>query len=651
MRKNTRGITLIALIIAIIVLLILAGISISMITGEEGILQKVNEAKEEDEKARVTEELRLKIAEAITVLIGERKEELTIVNVAKYLQDKYKNTNIEMTIIYEFEKTADITITDSSNSDSDPISAIIQFEGWEFKLKDDLKIDENHTKKIGEPEKPEEPEEEILPTGLIELLDLEKVQKIKVVASYEDGIDEIKVLKGEDIIKTLTYTDNSTTKEEEIEIVTEFGKEEELTLSVNGKDALTTKITNMRYIRTAQDMKKFAELVKAGNTFEGKTVELLDVINLSTVCSETIGSWTPIGRWSIPFAGSFDGNGYSISNIYYNGNDQFSGLFGVNEGTISNLVISSSALNNTGNTSNTHIGALVGYNRSIVRNCIIENTVTVSITGNIATYAGGIAGVSYGYIADCVNHGAISGETTGNIYNMVGGIAAAIAKETSGITIDESLIGVIERSYNTGSVTIKSASTTEHNTTYLAGIAGQVRNGAIIRQCYNAGSVTASGNVSHPATGGIGGLIQTASIIEDCYNLGTITYTSTKNVNSRVGGITGSADANVIVRNCYNIGKTSSNSAGANRNGGVTGCVQMGGTINNCYALSGKGASAVYGQNISSTVTNSSMKTDTKIKSLVSTLGSTNWVADSTTNPINSGYPILKWQVPEPTEQ
>jgi len=77
----------------------------------------------------------------------------------------------------------------------------------------------------------------------------------------------------------------------------------------------------------------------------------------------------------------------------------------------------------------------------------------------------------------------------------------------------------------------------------------------------------------------------------------------------------------------------------------------MGGTINNCYALSGKGASAVYGQNISSTVTNSSMKTDTKIKSLVSTLGSTNWVADSTTNPINSGYPILKWQVPEPTEQ
>ena len=126
--------------------------------------------------------------------------------------------------------------------------AIIQFEGWEFKLKKDLKIDENHTKKIGEPEKPEEPEEEILPTGSIELLDLEKVQKIKVIANYESGIDEIKVLKGEDIIQTLTYTDNATTKEEEIEIITEFGKEEELTLSVNGKDALTTKITS-RYNR------------------------------------------------------------------------------------------------------------------------------------------------------------------------------------------------------------------------------------------------------------------------------------------------------------------------------------------------------------------------------------------------------------------
>ena len=43
--KFSNGITLIALVITIIVLLILAGISISMLSGDNGILQKSTEAK------------------------------------------------------------------------------------------------------------------------------------------------------------------------------------------------------------------------------------------------------------------------------------------------------------------------------------------------------------------------------------------------------------------------------------------------------------------------------------------------------------------------------------------------------------------------------------------------------------------------------
>ena len=45
--KTSNGITLIALVITIIVLLILAGISIQMITGNNGILQRTTEAKEQ----------------------------------------------------------------------------------------------------------------------------------------------------------------------------------------------------------------------------------------------------------------------------------------------------------------------------------------------------------------------------------------------------------------------------------------------------------------------------------------------------------------------------------------------------------------------------------------------------------------------------
>ena len=44
MKRNERGITLIALVVTIIVLLILAGISIAMLTGENGILNKARDA-------------------------------------------------------------------------------------------------------------------------------------------------------------------------------------------------------------------------------------------------------------------------------------------------------------------------------------------------------------------------------------------------------------------------------------------------------------------------------------------------------------------------------------------------------------------------------------------------------------------------------
>ena len=47
--KEERGITLIALVITIIVLLILAGISMAMLTGENGILTQVQNAKERTE--------------------------------------------------------------------------------------------------------------------------------------------------------------------------------------------------------------------------------------------------------------------------------------------------------------------------------------------------------------------------------------------------------------------------------------------------------------------------------------------------------------------------------------------------------------------------------------------------------------------------
>ena len=57
--ENQKGITLIALIVTIIVLLILAGISIVSMTGDNGIITKANEAKGETEIAKEREAIEL----------------------------------------------------------------------------------------------------------------------------------------------------------------------------------------------------------------------------------------------------------------------------------------------------------------------------------------------------------------------------------------------------------------------------------------------------------------------------------------------------------------------------------------------------------------------------------------------------------------
>ena len=57
--KNQKGITLIALVITIIVLLILAGITISSITGNDSTMDKAVQAKTENNKAKIRDDVSL----------------------------------------------------------------------------------------------------------------------------------------------------------------------------------------------------------------------------------------------------------------------------------------------------------------------------------------------------------------------------------------------------------------------------------------------------------------------------------------------------------------------------------------------------------------------------------------------------------------
>lgn len=70
LKRKERGITLIALVITIIVLLILAGVSIAMLTGENGILSQAQNASKETGRASVIEQ-------AQTDIMGKQAEEGT----------------------------------------------------------------------------------------------------------------------------------------------------------------------------------------------------------------------------------------------------------------------------------------------------------------------------------------------------------------------------------------------------------------------------------------------------------------------------------------------------------------------------------------------------------------------------------------------
>ena len=103
-RTEDKGITLIALIITIIILLILAGIVIATLTGENGIITRAEEAKEETGIKSLEEEIKLALTNKIIADQvdgnGNLEEELNKIDeavVSKVAEDTYyveKNGNV-----------------------------------------------------------------------------------------------------------------------------------------------------------------------------------------------------------------------------------------------------------------------------------------------------------------------------------------------------------------------------------------------------------------------------------------------------------------------------------------------------------------------------------------------------------------------------
>lgn len=279
--------------------------------------------------------------------------------------------------------------------------------------------------------------------------------------------------------------------------------------------APSTDDNSVYQIGTAEELYWFAQLVNSGET-SAKAVLTADItVNSGDVagCNGTKASdwldWTPICSYS----GTFDGQGHTVSGLYYYSADSESyssvGLFGsvVSGGRVKNVgVINSyfyhptaggvcgvnggtiSGCYNTGTVSSSwYSGGVCGRNTGTVKNCYNTGSVGSS------AWTGGICGQNRGTLSLCYNTGAVS--ATSDFFATAGGVCS------------DNTLGTIKNCYNTG--TVSSAFN-------AGGVCAYNRSGdegtAVLQNCYSIGTVSGSNY-----TGGVCGTNGKESIVTDCY--------------------------------------------------------------------------------------------------------------------------------------
>ena len=180
--------------------------------------------------------------------------------------------------------------------------------------------------------------------------------------------------------------------------------------------------------------------------------------NKNLVSKSDLTEWEPIGaRWS-PYTGTFDGQGYTISGLYFNNpHSSYVGLFGC-----------------------------IGANGKISNVGVLDSYFQFSALG------GGVCGVNYGTVRDCKNTGSVRG------FSTIGGVCGLNEKG-----------GIIENSFNEGTV-----SGTGDNAQQVGGVSGY--NNGTIKSCYNTASVSGQESV-----GGVCGF-NSVGTTTNCFNEGTV---------------------------------------------------------------------------------------------------------------------------------
>ena len=288
-------------------------------------------------------------------------------------------------------------------------------------------------------------------------------------------------------------------------------------------------------IKTVEDLQTFADAVNSGN-YDDKTnaVVTLDAdLDLAGI------AWIPMGDTSHDFAGTFDGQGHTISNLTIGTADapitgELAGLFGVVEGTVKNLFLDEVSVNaNVGY----YVGGLVAYAVGPIENCHI----TKLDMDAVASGVGGLIG--YATSGNSIYGCSVSGEiAVKSGCQGVGGFIGSMGKNAqitySGATV--SVTAPKERSTNAGG--------------FIGRGNGERAARAIVKNCYSKGAVT-GGAYAGGFTGSMAGMD-----IQNCYATGNVTDAFVE-MTSFAGTNSVAFDLDGVARNCYATGTATAGTA------------------------------------------------------------------------------------------
>lgn len=655
-KNRNKGITLIALSITIIILLILAGISVGMLTGDNSIINKAGNAKMQTE---IAEEKEI-VNKSVVYAMGKNRmgnleekifQESINSNAGENRAKVYADQN-DFIVIFKTGRAYTV------NKDGEITDVNTEFKTAERKLYNQLE-DIN----IGN--------EEAIPyeiNCIEDLLDLSiavngikiENEKINYISQYNEFDGKyVRVNRNLNFKSELSYENSERTDYGDInrDGITETLMKELTTgkgwLSIGGQGE-TKNLAGFSGTFFGKDDVKEIKNLNINDTETTTPKGLFGVISDSTIKDISVNSniYCSFGNIGGIAGKTRTSSKIEISNCSYSGNIENSSTNADVGGIIGSIEnVTTAHINNCnnygkikGNSDGTGVtrgtGGIIGY-RNGGTTCDIINCHNYSkVEGNKKT--GGIIGAGNAVkIYNCSNEGTIQG------ISAIGGIVGYNPS-------------YIEKSYNKATIT-----STE---TGAGGIVGMLYSGKEkkIYQCYNDKDATVTG------TSDVGGIIgkitaSTYTKVEQCYNLAQISGTG------GTSGIVGNISGNYTrIINCYNKGNVigtdicgiANGSNGALERVIITSCYNTGTlTASNKMGITKKGIlkNIYYLSTCGATDTKATSKSESELKALTSELDKA-FTIDDTENTItvlddktqgvwvtddsnkNEGYPILSWQ-------